>query len=79
MTPPGVTERPPKPPAGANALRRAFDLVEEHGDEAEIMAALKADELFEAGDQATLAEWMEVLYALDEIRRIVRRPGELPN
>lgn len=74
-----MTESPPKPPPGANALRRAFNLVEEHGDEAEIVAALKADELFEAGDEAILAEWMEVLYALDEIRRIVRRPGETAN
>jgi hypothetical protein len=43
------------------------------------VAALKADELFETGDQDALAGWMEVLYDLDEIRRGVRRPGEMPN
>ena len=54
--------------------RAAKLVVDQHGDEAPIHAAMRADELFEAGDMEGCATWKRILGAIDVLRR--RRSGE---
>ena len=48
-------------------FRTANVLVELHGDDAPIQAAMKADALLEAGDIDGQAEWKRILAAVDEL------------
>lgn len=57
-------------------MRSADDLTRAYANG---FAPPKPDDLFEAGDQRAPAGSMEVLYAIDEIRRATPRPGEMPN
>ena len=65
-----------KPMPSADALRVAVALLAKHGDDAEVMAALHADARAEADDHVALAGAMEVLSALNELRRTSRAPSE---
>ena len=47
--------------------RTANLLIEQHGEDAPIHAAMRADELLEAGDLDGLAVWKRVLTAIDEL------------
>ena len=47
--------------------RTANTLIKKHGDEAPIHAAMRADEMLEAGDLDGLAVWKRVLKAVDEL------------
>jgi hypothetical protein len=49
-------------------------LIDQHGDEAPIHEAMKAEELHEADDMAGRATWRRILATIDELRRTV--PGE---
>jgi hypothetical protein len=54
--------------------RTANVLVELHGDDAPIQAAMKADALLEAGDMDGQAVWKRILAAVEELL-LEERPG----
>ena len=56
--------------------RVAHMLRQRHGDDAGLHAAMRADELDAAGDEAGRRVWMQVLAALDELGHTGRHPGE---
>ena len=58
--------------------RTANLMIRQHGSQAEMEAALKADALLDAGDVEGSATWRKVLQAIQELQRD-RRPGELVN
>lgn len=59
--------------------RTASVLIREHGDEAELVAAMRADSFLDAGDIDGSAVWKRVLRAIKEIRRDEPREGEAVN
>jgi hypothetical protein len=59
----------------ADIFRAAKLLIEQHGDDADIRAAERADELLDEGDTEGSALWRRVLEAIDELQR-GRRDGE---
>lgn len=54
---------------------RAF--INRYEDEAELIIALSADAAFHRGNHQHVAEWMDILYAIDELRRAIPSPGEV--
>lgn len=56
--------------------RCASILIRQHGADAEVRAAMRADELDAAGDEAGRCAWMRILAALDDLRRTAPGPGE---
>jgi hypothetical protein len=61
---------------GLDAYRCAKLLLDQHGRDAELHAAMRADELEAAGDEAGRRAWLRILAALDELVRTERRQGE---
>jgi len=61
---------------GLDAYRCAKLLLDQPGLDAELHAAMRADELEAAGDEAGLRAWMRILAAIDELMRTERRQGE---
>lgn len=59
--------------------RTASALIREHGDEAELVAARRADGFQEAGDLDGSAVWRRVLTSIREIQRQEPREGEAVN
>ena len=59
-------------------FRAAKLLIDQHGDDAPIRAAMRADELLDEGDVDGALVWRRILEAIDELRR-ERREGELLN
>ena len=59
-----------------DALRCAKLLLDRHGRDAELHAAMRADELDAAGDDDGRRAWMRILAAIDELERVKRHPGE---
>lgn len=59
--------------------RTASVLIREHGDEASLVAAQRADSFLEAGDIGGLAIWKRVLRAIREIQREEPTAGEAVN
>ncbi len=55
--------------------RTANVLVREHGEDAPIHAAMRADALLEAGDLGGLAVWKRILRAVEELQRAEPGPG----
>ncbi len=49
--------------------RTANELIREHGQDAPIQAAMRADELLEAGDLEGCAVFKRVLRAVEELQR----------
>ncbi len=47
--------------------RAAKLLIDQHGEDAPIRAAMRADELLEAGDLDGQAIWKRILWAVDEL------------
>ncbi len=47
--------------------RAANELIEQHGDAADIEAAMRADELMEAGDMEGRAVWIRIVKAIEEL------------
>ncbi len=47
--------------------RAANELIKQYGDEAPIHAAMKADELLEAGDLVGKAVWVRIAKAVEEL------------
>jgi len=61
---------------GLDAYRCAKLLLDRHGRDAELHAAMRADELEAAGDEAGRRAWLRILAAMDELMRTERRPAE---
>ncbi len=59
--------------------RSAQVLVKHHGQDAPIHAAMRADELLEAGDLDGCAVWKRVLRAVEELQRAELTEGERVN
>ena len=59
-----------------DAYRCAKLLLDEHGADAGIHAAMRADALDAAGNDAGRRAWVRILAAVDELSRIKLRPGE---
>ncbi len=50
-----------------DVYRSAHLLIERHGDDAPIEAAMRADELMEAGDMEGVTVWKMILNAIKEL------------
>ena len=58
--------------------RAAKLLIDQHGENAPLRAAERADQLLDAGDMIGAATWRRILKAIEELRRGLRE-GELVN
>ena len=56
--------------------RSAQVLVKQHGPDAPIYAAMRADKLLEAGDLGGYAVWKRILRAVEELQGTEPKPGE---
>ncbi len=54
--------------------RSAQVLVNRHGEDAAVDAAMRADAMLEAGDLDGLATWKRILRAVEELQRVEARP-----
>ncbi len=52
-------------------------LVKQHGQDAPIHAAMRADAMLEAGDLDGYAVWKRILRAVEELQGAVPKPGEV--
>jgi len=59
-------------------FRAAKLLIDQHGEDAPLRAAERADRLLEAGDMIGATTWRRILAAIEELRR-GRREGEKLN
>jgi hypothetical protein len=59
--------------------RSAAQFVKTHGEDAAIKAALRADELLEAGDTEGFLVWKRIVTAITELKRQVPRTSEPMN
>ncbi len=48
--------------------RSAHELIEQHGEDAPILAAMRADELMETGDMEGRAVWLGIVKAIEELQ-----------
>ena len=56
--------------------RSANELIEQHGEDAPILAAMRADELMDAGDMDGRAVWLRIVKAVEELLSEERPEGE---
>ncbi len=47
--------------------RSANELIKQHGEDAPILAAMRADELMETGDMDGRAVWLRIVKAIEEL------------
>ena len=59
-----------------DTYRCAHLLIERHGDDAPIEAAMRADELMEAGDMEGEAVWLRIVKAIEELQSQERPSDE---
>ena len=59
-----------------DVFRSAVALINQHGDEAPIHAAMKADDMLERGDMDGRAVWLRIVDAIKDMQRETPRPGE---
>ena len=59
-----------------DVFRSAVALIKQHGDEAPIHAAMKADAMLERGDMDGRAVWLRIVDAIKDMQRETPRPGE---
>ena len=57
-------------------FRSASVIMKQHGEEAPIEAAMRADAMLEAGDLDGLAVWKRILKAVEEIQGTEPKSGE---
>ena len=50
-----------------DVYRSANELIKQHGEDAPIHAAMRADELMEAGDMEGVAAWLRIVRAVEEL------------
>ncbi len=53
--------------APIDIYRSAHELIEQHGEGAPIHAAMRADELMEAGDMDGRAVWLRIVKAVEDL------------
>ena len=58
-----------------DTYRSANELIEQHGEDAPILAAMRADELMETGDMDGRAVWLRIVKAI-EVLLSEERPGD---
>jgi hypothetical protein len=63
---------------GVDSYRAAKILIDQHGDGAKTYAGRRMQELLEQGDEAGAAAWVDIVFAIDELRR-GPLPGEARN
>ncbi len=63
-------------PSEIDIFRSANVLIREHGEDAALEAAQRADAMLERGDMEGCAVWKRVLKAVEEMQRKERREGE---
>ena len=56
--------------------RSSNELIKQHGEDAPILAAMRADELMEAGDMDGRAVWLRIVKAIAELLSEERPEGE---
>ncbi len=56
--------------------RSANELIEQHGDAADIETAMRADERLAAGDMEGEAVWLRIVKAIEELLAKERPEGE---
>ncbi len=56
--------------------RSAKMLIDQHGEDAGLEAAMRADAMLEKGDLDGKRAWLRIMKAVDELQRQDRRPGE---
>ena len=59
-----------------DTYRAANELIEQHGDAADIEAAMRADERLTAGDMEGVTVWKMILKAIDELLAKERPEGD---
>ena len=64
------------PTPAKNKAIPANDLLERHGADAPIEAAMRADAMLEKGDLGGLAVWKRILRAIEELQRAEPKSGE---
>ncbi len=57
--------------------RSAKLLIDQHGDEAPVHAAMQADEMLDNGDLDGAAVWRRIVRAAEELQRKAPGPGEI--
>ena len=57
-----------------DTYRSANELIKQHGEAADIEAAMRADERLAAGDMDGRAVWLRIVKAIEELRQ--REPGD---
>ena len=57
-------------------FRSANELIKQYGDAADIEAAMRADELMDAGDMEGEAVWLRIVKAVEELLSEERPEGE---
>ena len=55
--------------------RSANELIKQHGEDAPIHAAMRADQLMEAGDMEDRAVWLRIVKAIEELLSEERPEG----
>ena len=55
--------------------RSANELIKQHGDAADIEAAMRADEFMDAGDMEGEAVWLRIVKAVEELQAKERPAG----
>ena len=58
-----------------DTYRSAHELIEQHGDAADIESAMRADERLAAGDMEGEAVWLRIVKAIEELLS-EERPGD---
>jgi len=56
--------------------RSANELIKQHGEDAPILAAMRADELMDTGDMEGRAVWLRIVKAIEELVSEERPEGE---
>jgi hypothetical protein len=54
-------------PSTIDIYQTANELIKQHGEDATIHAAMRADELLDAGDMYGQAVWKQILAAIEEL------------
>ena len=62
-------------PDDQDIFRAARILIDQHGDEAHVYAAMRVDELLERGDLDGQAVWKRIMRAIDELLAKERPTG----
>ncbi len=57
-------------PSEIDIYRSANVLIDQHGEDAPIFAAMQADKRAEAGDREGRRVWLRVLSAIEELHRV---------